>query len=260
MHRVFAQDLHSLIGDWDYDPDRVSVRRILGIDGRLKLQMRVDLGVMQVEYRGRPDGRRVEGFATCLDYQSNRLSCYIKRCGTSLGFAISNAQCGCLRSELMQYYQRVVCLFILDAFDEAVADLDHCHRIIELCTRYGRDTVAIDAMLAIVPHLVVMNTKAVTSKLLGTGQIKAAFDRTLDGVCELLNHYCTHGTLDDYRASPQVDVLERIRLQLGTRLDADDRTRLRRALRLAVREERFEEAARLRNALQELGAWTGPPA
>ena len=43
-----------------------------------------------------------------------------------------------------------------------------------------------------------------------------------------------------------------LRLQLSAQLDGDDRVRLRRALRLAVREERYEDAAHLRDELDRI--------
>lgn len=249
-----VQDLNVLIGDWDYDPDRVSVRRIVGVDGELKLQMRIDLGVLQVQYRGRPDGQPVEGKDSHLEAHRDRLSRYVRRCGASLGFTISTHQCELLREEMMQFYQRIVCLFVLDAYDEAIADLDHCRAIIELCVRFGEDKDIVNGICSMTPHLVLMQTKAITAKLLATGDVKAAFDQTLKSVCDLLNHYCANGTIEDYHASPQVDALERMRLNLATKLSADDRTILRRSLRLAIKEERFEEAAQIRDELRKLGA------
>lgn len=249
---MFAHDLGPLIRDWPYDPDRVSVRQVLGRDKRLKLQLRIDLGVLQLEWRGRPDGRKVEGFRSQLEKHQQRLARYVRRCGASLGFEITATECERLREEMLLFYQRVVCLFVLDAYEQAVEDLEHCRRIIELCDRFGADRQVVDSMVAIVPHMVVMNTKAVTARLVAEGRAKEALDKTIGGACELLNHFCAHGTVEDYRQSDQYDVLERLRLQLSAQLDGDDRVRLRRALRLAVREERYEDAAHLRDELDRI--------
>lgn len=249
---MFANDLDPLIRNWPYEPDRVSVRQVMGRDKRLKLQLRIDLGVLQLEWRGRPDGRKVEGYASQLEKHQERLARFVRRCGASLGFDITATECERLREEMLLYYQRVVCLFVLDAYEQAIDDLDHCRRIIELCERFGADRHIIESMVAIVPHMVVMNTKAMTARLLSEGRAKEALDQTISGVCELLNHFCAHGTIEDYKRSDQFCVLERLRLQLAAQLDGDDRVRLRRALRLAVREERYEEAARIRDELDLL--------
>src|SRR5262249_48024809 len=57
---------------WDYEPGSVQARQVKGSDGRTVLQMRVDLGVLQLETAGRPDGKRPHGCATYFDYLRRR--------------------------------------------------------------------------------------------------------------------------------------------------------------------------------------------
>ena len=52
---------------WKFDPESNCVRLLKGADGRDVIQMRVDLGILQLETSGRPDGTRPEGFPTLLD-------------------------------------------------------------------------------------------------------------------------------------------------------------------------------------------------
>ena len=68
-----SKDLTVLLHDWDYNPNEVTVRRILGIDGREKIQMRLDLGVLQMEVAGRPDGKRPFGHESLLEFHQERL-------------------------------------------------------------------------------------------------------------------------------------------------------------------------------------------
>ena len=56
-----GKDLSRLLREWDYDSNKLNVRRIIGEDGREKIQLRVDLGVLQMEVAGRPDGKRPFG-------------------------------------------------------------------------------------------------------------------------------------------------------------------------------------------------------
>jgi hypothetical protein len=58
MFRAMSLDLNTILKDWPYESGTVKVRKITGLDGREKLQLRVDLGVLQMEITGRPDGRR----------------------------------------------------------------------------------------------------------------------------------------------------------------------------------------------------------
>ena len=63
-----SNDLSKVLGEWQFRPDEVLVRIVPGDDGRGKVQLRVDLGILQMEMDGRPDGHRPEGFESWLDY------------------------------------------------------------------------------------------------------------------------------------------------------------------------------------------------
>ena len=51
-----TNDLRPILGGWEYEPGQIMVRKIVGLDGAVKIQMRLDLGVLQMESTGRPDG------------------------------------------------------------------------------------------------------------------------------------------------------------------------------------------------------------
>src|SRR5881394_2579518 len=65
-------DLNTLLRDWPHEPGAIKVRKIIGLDGREKLQLRIDLGVLQMEMTGRPDGARPQGCDSLLSYHQNR--------------------------------------------------------------------------------------------------------------------------------------------------------------------------------------------
>ena len=106
-------DLTPLFESWPYEPGRVNARRITGRDGRPKLQLRIDMGVMQMEMEGRPDGQRPEGFESLLAYQLDRLECYVEQSGGPEGFVLSSDECRAMREEAVQYYHRYVGLLAL---------------------------------------------------------------------------------------------------------------------------------------------------
>jgi len=54
--KASSKDLLPLLKGWDYEPGTINVRKINGMDGQPKLQMRLDLGLLQMELDGRPDG------------------------------------------------------------------------------------------------------------------------------------------------------------------------------------------------------------
>src|SRR4051794_7634989 len=53
-----SKDVTPVLRGWDYESGTINVRKIYGLDGQPKLQMRLDLGLLQMEMNGRPDGVR----------------------------------------------------------------------------------------------------------------------------------------------------------------------------------------------------------
>src|ERR1044071_5704719 len=99
-----SKDIARVLKGWDYEPGTINVRKIAGIDGLPKLQMRLDLGLLQMEMDGRPDGLRPHGHESLLEYFESRLSDHTKRNGTELGFHLTRGQCQALREEAVMYY------------------------------------------------------------------------------------------------------------------------------------------------------------
>ena len=55
-------DIGELLNNWSFDPDEFIARRITASDGTEKIQIRIDMGVLQLEVEGRPDGERPHDF------------------------------------------------------------------------------------------------------------------------------------------------------------------------------------------------------
>ena len=56
--RLPSKDITPVLKGWDYEAGTINVRKVSGLDGSPKLQMRLDLGLLQMEMSGRPDGPR----------------------------------------------------------------------------------------------------------------------------------------------------------------------------------------------------------
>ena len=54
-----SKDITNILAGWDFNPDELQVRIIPGDDGRERIQMRLDLGVLQMELAGRPETARI---------------------------------------------------------------------------------------------------------------------------------------------------------------------------------------------------------
>ena len=62
------QDIDHLLRDWPFLTGTVSSRLVRAGANREVIQMRVDMGVVQMELSNRPDGERPGGMDTYLDY------------------------------------------------------------------------------------------------------------------------------------------------------------------------------------------------
>lgn len=124
-----SNDLSQILNEWRFDPDAVLVRIVPGDDGRGKIQLRVDLGVLQMEMDGRPDGFRPEGFESWLDYYEHQQHVHDETHPDSAPFLLSEEDCIRLWREGMQYYHRYLSLWHLEVY--------------ESCARNGAEPAAV---------------------------------------------------------------------------------------------------------------------
>src|SRR5438046_3062093 len=116
---AMSLDLNTILKDWSHENGNIKVRKIAGLDGREKLQMRVDLGVLQMEMTGRPDGQRPHGCESLLSYQQNRAA-LAEAAGEE--YELSAEECSELQQEGIQYYHRYVSLFQLNDYAGVIRD------------------------------------------------------------------------------------------------------------------------------------------
>ncbi len=122
-----------ILSQWAYKPTTVCARICEGADGRDVLQMRVDMGLLQMELDGRPDGDQPHGYDTYLDYLLNK----VEQEGD--GFVLSDSQCVEVDREFVQFYHRRVCWLKLLRYREAVEDSDHTLALMDLCLCHSPD-------------------------------------------------------------------------------------------------------------------------
>ncbi|MCG8450399.1 MAG: UvrB/UvrC motif-containing protein [Pirellulales bacterium] len=128
------QSLDHLLTDWSFSPGQILARQIQGADGRDVLQMRIDMGVLQMEVSGRPDGIRPEGFDTYFDYV---LSLSFAE-GES--FQLNQEQCHEIDREFYQFYHRRVCWLTLKKYPEAMRDAQHTLSLMDFSSAYSPDS------------------------------------------------------------------------------------------------------------------------
>ncbi len=116
-----SKDISKTLEGWDYDPEQMSVRIVTGDDGSEKIQLRLDLGLMQMEFDGRPDGQRVRDCPSWLDYLQQQQREHDERYPDGPAFLLESEDCQQLLREGVQYYHRYVSFWHLQRYELCAA-------------------------------------------------------------------------------------------------------------------------------------------
>ncbi|MEE2971970.1 MAG: hypothetical protein VX672_02505, partial [Planctomycetota bacterium] len=114
-------DLSALLREWPFDSERLNVRLLELEEGRTVVQVRVELGVLQMERDGRPDGR--EDLLVGIE----------ARIAKNADLRIDAQLAADLRAEAVLIHQRYVALLSLEAYDLVVRDTARNLRLFDLC-------------------------------------------------------------------------------------------------------------------------------
>jgi hypothetical protein len=127
------QDIDKLLKTWPMEPGKVLARVVEAGDGRQVVQMRVEMGVLQMETRGRPDGQRPGGAETYFEH----LREYAKTAGDD--FELTEEQCEEADREFVQFYHRRICWLAMRQFDRAAQDALHTLRFMDFVRDHSPD-------------------------------------------------------------------------------------------------------------------------
>ncbi len=243
-------DLESTLRDWHYEPEKISVRKILGADGTVKIQMRVELGILQMEATGRPDGAKPHGWPSLLTYNQKRLTRHRHRNGMGLGFGLSRQECSDLRIEASLYYRRYIALFVLEEYASVAEDTSHSLAIFDLSKEYALEPEDRLALEEFRPYVLMMDARARAYHAMEEKEASSALAHVNRGIMAVKAHYEDHGQPEAAELSEEIKVLRLLSGELRDQAPKDSLIVTRKALRAAVEQERFEEAARLRDALK----------
>lgn len=246
------RDIAPLLRDWEYEPGTITVRKIRGVDGRPKLQMRLDLGVLQMEMTGRPDGMRPHGCESFLEFYESRLTEHRRDNGSELGFNLGPQDCQSLREEAVMYYQRYLSLFVLEDFGGVVRDTARNLRVLDICGKFAVDEQDRLVLEQYRPYITMMNTRAQASILFKDGNFTDALNVIQKGLRSIKAFFRQFGQEEAYAQANEVRVLKRFARDIRRKLPVSPVQRLQRRLEKAVRDERYEEAAELRDQITAL--------
>lgn len=245
-------DLTKMLEEWPYEAGKINVRLIEGDDGEPLVQLRIDLGIMQLRCSGRPDGARPGGFESMLDYHEARLDEHVAEHGSAAQFVLGEDECRELREEAVQYYHRYVCLMVLDEFDGVIRDTTRNLRVVDLCSKYAETEQDRQVLEQFRPYITMMRARAMASQFLRDNEPKAAMLAVDEGIEALRTYFSETGQMESFDDSSEVQILKGMRDALTPKLPVSQKSELKTRLAQAIEHENYELAAILRDELKSL--------
>lgn len=280
-------DISSILKEWPFERGQISARLVRGLDGEPKIQVRLDLGLLQMEVEGRPDGQRPFGYGSLLEYFEAKMdgvevSAEEERAGEAKpqgsgikeGVAgpedederedeieagsekgevsLTSEECSAIRDEALQYYHRYVALWILEDFDGVVRDTTRNLRALDLCrdrAQNEQDRVVLEQFR---PYILMMRSRALAQRAIKDNEPKAAVLALDDGLEQLRGVFTEAGQPQAFEESSEVEVLRAMRESLVPKLPVSESAELKQRLQRAIEQENYELAAILRDELKML--------
>ena len=236
------EDLSPILSEWPWQPGRLDVRRATGADGRLLLQVRVELGLLQLEADGRPDGLPYDGCESALAW-----------CRANARAPIAPARVADLAAEMGQRRQRALACAMLEDWMRVRRDAIENLEAIEQIAQRAADAADRGRFVGWKPHELAMRTRAEAAIAVASGRrdlAQAALDAGLQAVREA---WMRAGRADQAERGPEVALLRALLDALTLKLPTSQRGELERRLQQAVLAENYELAAILRDELRQMG-------
>lgn len=235
-------DLNNLLEGWPHEPGQIRVRKILGNDGKEKIQLRIDLGLIQLEIAGRPDGLRPHGCDSLLQWHEERAET------EGVSYTLTPEECSELQHESIQYYHRYIALFQLGDFAGVIRDTQRNLTLLDFVAAHIEKEEVAWSFEQFRPYVLMMNTRAKASIELERHDFKAAvrqIERGRDKIAE-----ATQERPDGGAECPEIQFLDQWLEELRNKEPLSKLEMLEREMNKAIAAEAYERAAELRDAIQ----------
>lgn len=233
-----------LLRKWPYDPESLNVRVVRGSDGRDVLQMRVDLGVLQLECDGRPDGERPGGYETYYDFL------VAKTMGKAEEFQLNGNHCREVDREFVQFYHRRLCWLRLQEYRHAVRDAQHTLALMDFCRDHSDDEQWVLSHEQYRPFVLLHRIQAESLAELEEEGHEAAVAVIDQGLQEIRDFFIEYEAEEKYEEDEIVQRLREFRDSLREQFDRH--FRLGKELEAAIAAEEYERAAEIRDQMARL--------
>jgi len=239
------QDIDNALKGWEFKPGQMQAR-VVQAAGREVIQMRVDLGILQMETGPRPDGASPHGFPTYFAYLQNQ-SRVARKAGKD--FTLSEEQCQEADREFAEFYQRRICWLALGNFSRAINDADHTLAFMDFVRDHSPGEEYTQAHEQYRGFVIFQRTQAAAALEVEKKNPEAAIDEVRAGLDRLRTFFAAFQAEEQMEDDGMVQHLRKIEKSLRGEYKIE--ATLQEQLDLAVANEEYERAAQLRDALRK---------
>lgn len=240
------QDIDFVLEGWDYKPGVVQARLVQARGGRQVIQMRVDLGILQIETNAKPDGSRPHGHSTYLAYLQEQARMAQKGNGPMV---LSEEQCQEADREFLQYYHRRICWLALRNYARAMADADHTLALMDFVKGHSPNDDYLQAHEQYRGFVIFQRTQAAAALQVEKSCPEGAVDEIRSGLENLRVFFAAFDMESDMEEDGMVQHLRKVEKSLREEYKIE--ATLQEQLAQAIADEDYEKAARLRDAINQ---------
>jgi len=245
-------DIKNVLDKWKYDPYNFTVRLIDGEDGRQKIQIRLDLGILQLEMKGRPDGTKPFDKESLLDYYLQKLEDSGKADLGGSEFSLSHDDCDQLRIEAIQYYHRYISLLELEDYPGVIADTEHNLGILDMLREFAEDKSDLMSYEQYRPYILMINTISKGRMAMGKENYDLAIKKVKMGIM-LINKAREELNLGDtHYGFRELRFLKDWKKDISSEMTPSKLEELKKKLDKAIKMEEYESAADLRDEINQV--------
>ena len=241
-------DLNDLLRDWPHEPGMLKVRRILGADGKEKIQLRIDLGLIQMETAGRPDGQRPHNCESLLEWHLGRARRAEKKGDT---YTLSAEEVGDVQQEGIQYYHRYISLFQLGDFSGVMRDTQRNLDMFDFVAAHAPEELS-GSVEQFTPYVLMMNTRAKASIEIEREEFAGAVRVIERGMGKIRAFYDKNGGPEAATSSPELGFLSEWLDEVKGKQPVSKLEKMQREMDKAIAAEAYEKAAELRDAIRRI--------
>lgn len=245
-------DIEHILEDWPFEPEKVSARLIEGAEGQPRIQLRMDLGLLQMHVNNRPDGQRPYDCDTLLAHYQEMLREHRNHHGSETSFALEPNDCEDLRRESLQFYHRYLAEFVLEDYGAVLRDTRHNLAIMDMLADHAAAEDDRASLESHRPYVLMMHTRARALLAFRQDRPRAALAAVQKGIRQIHEFYDDHAEPMPAGRCGEIRLLQDMHDRMAAELPEDPVQKLRDELEQALKEERYEDAACLRDELREI--------